>query len=175
MTSLDRRISMLTSIENRKNKNLTLCLILKYTVAILLISLTSFSEVPYSGIYIVAKPVKKNPCEQELEMLVGKRKICTSKKPIISIEELEYVTDILYDPTLKLNYINLGLSSKSVTVLNQTVDFLPHSQFALVVENDVICIFTIHESFTDRFLRIGSDLDLKNLTIVHDALKKVRY
>ncbi len=150
-------------------------LALKHMLLVLLISLTSFSEVPPSGIFIVRKPVKKNRCAQELKMLVGEKKVCILKKPLINIDELEYVTGILYDPIVKLNYIKLGLSSESVKNLNETNNFLLDTQFALVVESDVICIFTIQENFTERFLRIGFDLDLQNLTLVHKALKKVNY
>src|SRR3989337_611575 len=131
------------------------------------------SEIPPAGIYIGVAPAKKIPCMQKLKMLVGTKRICIAKMPIIGTDEIEYVTEILYDPILKLNYINLGLSSKSVSALNETNNFLPDAQFALVVENEVICTFIIHERFSDRFLRIGSDLDANNLALVHDALKKL--
>jgi hypothetical protein len=110
---------------------------------------------------------------QKLKMLVGTKRICIAKMPIISTDDIEYVTEILYDPILKLNYINLGLSSKSVSALNETNNFLQDAQFALVSENEVICTFIIHETLSDRFLRIGSDLDANNLTVVHNALKKL--
>ena len=111
---------------------------------------------------------------QKLKMLVGTKRICLAKRPIIGTDEIEYVTEILYDPVFKSNYINLGLSSKSVSALNETNTFIPDAQFALVIENEVICTFIIHERFTDRFLRIGSDLDANTLIVVHHALKKLR-
>jgi hypothetical protein len=96
------------------------CLALKYTLILLLTALVSFSQVPYSGIYVVRKPLRRSPCQQELKMLIGEKKICMLKKPIISIDQLEYVTDILYDPVVKSHYIKLGLSAESIKVLNQT-------------------------------------------------------
>lgn len=108
-------------------------------------------------------------------MLVGGKKVCVLKKPIISVEELEYVTDILYDPVLKCNHVNLGLSQGSINTLNQTVTSIPEAEFALVVNDDVIGTFTIKEKLVERYLRIGTDLDLKNLEMVRDALKKVQY
>ncbi len=74
---------------------------LKYILPILLFALVSFSEPPSSGIFIVKKPSKKNPCEQDLKMLIGVKRVCVLKKPIVSVDELEYVTDILYDPVVQ--------------------------------------------------------------------------
>ena len=108
-------------------------------------------------------------------MLIGVKRVCVLMKPIVSVDELEYVTDILYDPIVETNYIKLGFSSASVHTLNQTVSTLPKVEFAVVVEDDVICIFTIEEKLHDRYIKIGYDLDNKSLMVVRDALKKVRF
>ena len=138
-------------------------------------SVFAFAEAQQSGIFIVKKPGRRNPCEQELKMLIGGKKVCVLKKPIVDVEGLEYVTDILYDPIIKSNHINLGLSSTSVSTLNKTILSLPNAEFALVVDDDVICVFTIYERLTTRYIRIGSDLDIQSLFIVRDKLRKVRY
>lgn len=143
---------------------------MNYTISIFLTALFAFSEASTSGIFIIKKPTKKNPCEQELKMLIGGKNVCVLKKPILSIGALEYVTDILYDPKNKSNYVDLGLSSTSVNTLNQTISILPKTQFALVVDSKVVCIFTIHEKMDTRYIRIGKDLDQKNLAVVHDIL-----
>jgi hypothetical protein len=145
---------------------------LKYIFSIVLIPLFAFAEAPQSGIFIVQKPTRKIPCEQELKMLIGTKKICILKNPLLDIDELEYVTDILYDFDLKNNYIEIGLSSASANTLNQTISIMRDVQFALVINRDVICIFTIQERMNTRYLRIGMDLDFKNLVFVHDILKK---
>ena len=108
-------------------------------------------------------------------MFIGGKKICVLEKPIVSIDELEYVTDILYDPVLKRNHVNLGLSSESVNTLNQTSSFMPDAEFAIVVNDDVVGTFKITEKVGERFLRLGTDLDHKNLEAVRDLLKKVKY
>jgi hypothetical protein len=134
--------------------------------------LFAFAEAPSSGIFIIQKPARKIPCEQELKMLIGNKKICLLKNPLFGIDELEYVTDILYDFELKNNYVEIGLSSESANTLNQTISIMRDVQFALVVNHDIICIFTIHEKMNTRYLRIGMDLDFKSLEFVHDVLKK---
>jgi len=108
-------------------------------------------------------------------MLIGVKRVCILKKPIVSVDELEYVTDILYDPIIEANYIKLGFSSASVLTLNQTVSTLPTVEFAVVVDDDVICLFKIQEKLQDRYIKIGYDLDNKSLTMVRDALKKVQF
>jgi hypothetical protein len=148
---------------------------LKYILPIILFALVSFTEPPATGIFIVKKPGKKNPCEQDLKMLIGSKRVCVLKKPIVSVDELEYVTDLLYDPIVQCNYIKLGFSSGSVLTLNQTVTTLPAVEFAVVVDDNVICIFKIQEKLQDRFIKIGYDLDNKSLTMVRDALKKVEF
>ena len=134
----------------------------------------SFSETPTSGIFIIKKPGRKDPCEQELKMLIGGKKICVLKKPIIHVDGLEYVTDILYDPVLKRNHINVGLSTGSVRTLNRTVSSLTKPEFAIVVNNNIIGIFMINERLSESFLRIGTDLDLKELEAIRDALREIK-
>jgi hypothetical protein len=148
---------------------------LKYIFPILFLALVSFSEPPSSGIFIVKKPGKKDRCEQDLKMLIGVKRVCVLRNPIISVDELEYVTDILYDPVIQCNYIKLGFSPASVNTLNQTVSTLPAVEFAVVLDDDVICLFKIQEKLYDRYIKIGYDLDSKSLMIVRDALKKVRF
>lgn len=104
-------------------------------------------------------------------MLIGGRKVCVLKKPIIQVDEIEYVTDILYDPVLKRNHVNLGLSASSVKTLNRTVSSITKPEFAIVVNNNVIGIFMINEKLTENFLRLGTDLELKDLEAVKDALE----
>jgi hypothetical protein len=148
---------------------------LKYILPILFFALVSFSETPSSGIFIVKKPSKKNPCEQDLKMLIGVKRVCVLRNPIVSVDELEYVTDLLYDPVVQCNYIKLGFSPASVVTLNQTVSTLPKVEFAVVLDDDVICLFKIQEKLQDRYIKIGYDLDNKSLMMVRDALKKVRF
>ncbi len=106
-------------------------------------------------------------------MLIGGRKVCILKKPIIDANEIEYVTDILYDPVLKRNHVNIGLSASSVRTLNRTVSSITKPEFAIVVNNNVIGIFVINEKLTENFLRVGTDLDLKDLEAVRDALEEI--
>ena len=108
-------------------------------------------------------------------MLIGVKRVCVLRNPIVSVDELEYVTDILYDPVVQCNYIKLGFSSASVVTLNQTVSTLPAVEFAVVLDDDVICLFKINERLYDRYIKIGYDLDNKSLMMVRDALKKVRF
>lgn len=108
-------------------------------------------------------------------MLIGPKRVCILKEPIVRVDELEYVTDIKFDPLLDCNYVDLGLSKESVKVLNQTVSILPDAEFALVVDNQVICIFEIQESMDTRYLRLGRDLDIKSLETLRDTLRKIDF
>lgn len=108
-------------------------------------------------------------------MIVGKTKVCISKKPIILIEELEYATDIQYDPMHKTHHIDVGISSAGIQTLNKTVSSLPRTKFALVIQDEVICIFFIEQEIGIRSIRIGEDAQLKDLALIRDALKKVEF
>jgi len=137
--------------------------------------ITSFSQELASGFYIIYKPPKKTPCEKELRMLVRQAKVCISKKPIINIEELDYITEIQYDPNSKKNYVDIGISSAGIQILNKAANSLPDTKFALVLQDDVICIFSIKEEIGIRYIRIGEDAELKDLILVHDALSKAKF
>ncbi len=103
-------------------------------------------------------------------MLVGE-KVCISKKPILEIGEVEYVTDIIHDRTSKTNYIIIGLSSKGIHAFNKIFHSLPNSQFVLVLENIGLGRFTLNKEVTN--LRIGGDVDLETLTRIRSVLKKL--
>ena len=135
------------------------------------LDVTALQQAP-DGIFIIHKASKKNPCEQELKMLIGGKKICTLTRPIIGSDGFEYATDILYNEERKVNFINLGLSPKSVSTLNQTIKVLPDTEFALVINADVICTFTIHDRMNTNYISLGDDLDTKELMAIRDALKK---
>ena len=141
---------------------------------IILGAATCFSQTVSSGIYIIYEPPKKGKCAQELKMLIGKRKVCVSKKPILGTEEIEYITAILYDPKHKLHYVNIGISSTSVVILNKVFQALPKSQFALVLDDKVLCFFIVEKEITIRTIRVGEGVSLKTLTTVHNELKKIQ-
>ena len=107
-------------------------------------------------------------------MLIGGQRICILPRPIVTGDGFAYSTDILYNEEQRFNYVNLGLTSKSVSTLNQTIKMLPDTEFALVVDASVICTFTIHDKMDISYISIGDDLDTKDLMIVRDVLKKFR-
>jgi len=128
-----------------------------------------------SGIYIMVTPQKKVPCTHEARMIVADQKVCISKKPIISDDELTYASDISYDPRYQLHYIDIGLSASGSATLTQTINSLPDSRFALALEGRVICVFTADPTIAIRSFRIGTDVSLKDLQAIHDVLKNVKF
>ncbi|MEJ7645416.1 MAG: hypothetical protein WKF87_12540 [Chryseolinea sp.] len=145
------------------------------TFAILMMILTSFQEQSEPGIYIINPNTKRLNCDNEMKMIVGKVKICLSKKPIVRKDALSYATDIRYDPVYKEHYIELGLSSEAGQILFKTVGSLPESKFALALEGDVICIFSLPNPTPPRSIKIGNDVGLRDLTLIHNALNKVEF
>lgn len=145
------------------------------SLLVLSIDLGAQTDELLSGIYIMTTPPKKVPCSNEARMIIGNQKVCISKKPIVSGSELTYATDIQYDPKYELHYIDIGLSSAGARTLSQTIESLPESQFALVLNNQVICLFKLNSGFTIRSFRIGNDILLKDLTTIHEALKNVKF
>ena len=133
------------------------------------------TEGQLSGIYILATPARKMPCGNEAKMIVNNQKICISKKPIVAASELTYATDIQYDPMYQMHYIDIGLSPTGSNILSQTIESLPDTQFALALNDQVICIFKMNQSFTIRSFRIGTDIQLKDLTLIHEVLKEVKF
>ena len=143
-------------------------------LVILLFFLTSFQEEENSGIYIVLKPLKKTACENELKMVIDQAKLCISKKPIVMVDEIAYITAIKYDPIIESYYIDIGFSPEAMVTLQQTYTSLPNTQFALVVDSDIICVFTVREEIAVKSIRIGQDAPLKNLQIIREILSKVK-
>jgi len=143
-------------------------------LVILLFFLTSFQEEENSGIYIVLKPLKKTACENELKMVIDQVKLCISKKPIVMVDEIAYITAIKYDPIIESYYIDIGFSPEAMVTLQQTYTSLPNTQFALVVDSDIICVFTVREEIAVKSIRIGQDAPLKNLQIIREILSKVK-
>jgi hypothetical protein len=143
-------------------------------LVILLFFLASFQEEESSGIYIVLKPLKKTTCENELKMVIDQTKLCISKKPIITVDQIDFITPIKYDPVIESYYIDLGFSPTGMVTLNKTYTSLPNTKFALVVDKDIVCIFTVREEMAVKSVRIGQDAPLKDLQIIRDILSKIK-
>ena len=143
-------------------------------LVILLFFLTSFQEEDSSGVYIVIKPLKKTTCENELKMVIDQAKLCISKKPIVSVEQIEYITAIKYDPVIESYYIDIGFNVDARGKLYQTYTSLPNTQFALVVDDGVVCVFTVREDVAVRSIRIGQDAPLKQLQEIREILSKIK-
>jgi hypothetical protein len=126
-----------------------------------------------SGIFITMDYPRKTHCENELKMVIGKTKICISKKPIIEINELKYVGDIQYDPINKVYYIDAGLTSAGIQTLNKTISSLPNSRFALVVDNEIVCIFKVPAETKVTVIRMGEDAHLEDLKTIQKSLGKI--
>lgn len=144
-----------------------------YFIWLLYISAALYQETA-SGIFITVDYPRKTRCENELKMVIGKAKVCISKKPIIQITELKYISDIQYDPKFQVYYIDAGLTGSGMQTLRKTTTSLPQSRFALVVENQVICLFKVTSETNVHAIRMGEDAALEDLKIIHSALKKIK-
>ena len=143
-------------------------------LVILLFFLTSFQDEETSGIYIVVKPLKKTSCENELKMVIDQAKLCISKKPIVMVDEISYITAIKYDAIIESYYIDIGFTPEAMVTLQRTYTSLPNTQFALVVDSEIVCVFAVKEEIAVKSIRIGQDAPLKNLQIIRDILSKVK-
>ncbi len=143
-------------------------------LVILIFLLTSLQEEDNSGIYIVLKPLKKTSCENELKMVIDEVKLCISKKPIVLVDEIAYITGIKYEPVIESYYIDIGFTSAGMVTLQKTYTSLPNTQFALVVDNDIVCVFSVDEDIAIRSIRIGQDAPLKNLQTIRGILSKIK-
>jgi hypothetical protein len=143
-------------------------------LVILLFSLTSFQEEESSGIYIVLKPLKKTTCENELKMVIDQAKLCISKKPIVMVDQIDFITPIRYDPVIESYYIDVGFSPTAMVTLNKTYTSLPNTKFALVVDKDIVCVFTVREEISVKSVRIGQDAPLKDLQTIREILSKIK-
>ncbi len=111
----------------------------------------------------------------EARMLIGEKKLCISRVPIVAARELTYATAVLYDPMMKIHYIDIGITPAGAGILQQTVRSLPDAQFALALQNKVICTFMPSPATMVRSFRIGNDLTLQDLTTIHELLKDVKF
>jgi hypothetical protein len=143
-------------------------------LVILLFFLTSFQEEDSSGVYIVIKPLKKTSCENELKMVIDQTKLCISKKPIVTVGQIDYITAIKYDPIIESYYIDIGFNPEAMVILNRTYTSLPNTQFALVVDNGVVCVFSVKEEILVKSIRIGQDAPLKQLQAIREILSKIK-
>lgn len=146
----------------------------KILIIILFLSLTSFQEEDSDGIYIVMKPVKKSACENELKMVIDQAKLCISKKPILSSDDIESITAIKYDPIIQSYYIDIQFTPDARVTLNKTYTSLPNTKFALVVDNAVVCVFSVNEEMFVKSIRIGQDTPLKQLQSIREILSKIK-
>jgi hypothetical protein len=143
-------------------------------LSILFLSTSMFAQTP-TGIYFVTKPAKRSLCEQSIKTYFGKTTLCISKKPIVGIEGIEYVSNIMYDPLTQVNYLDVGLSPASVSILNKVYQSMPGSQLAFVAQEKVLGRFTIDRKIVNRTMNIGRDLDLNQLKVLLEVLRQENF
>ncbi|MEO8475063.1 MAG: hypothetical protein ABI477_22870 [Chryseolinea sp.] len=145
-----------------------------YQFVILLALLGNFVQepAPASGIYIIHETPRGTKCTNEHRMVVGRLKICLSPKPILENTVLRPASAVQYDPLYKTHYIAMGITSEGSRILLQTKKSLPDSKFALVVDGDIICVFTINNDYAIKSFRIGEDVALADLMIIHEKLEQ---
>ena len=107
-------------------------------------------------------------------MVIDQVKLCISKKPIVMVDEISSITAIKYDPIIESYYIDIGFSPQAMVTLQQTYTSLPNTQFALVVDSEIVCVFAVKEEIAVKGIRIGQDTPLKNLQIIREVLSKVK-
>jgi len=127
------------------------------------------------GFYIVSNPTKKMRCEKELRMATGKSRLCVTNKPILDIGEIDYVTPIQYDPKYKVYYIDIGITASGMQTLNKMVYSLPDSKFAMVIQDQVICVFAGSQDYEINSIRIGEDAALNDLKHIHQILENLKH
>ena len=101
-------------------------------------------------------------------------KLCISKKPILTVDQIDFITAIKYDPVIESYYIDVGFSPAGMVTLNKTYTSLPNTQFALVVDNSIVCVFSVREDITVKYVRIGQDAPLKHLQMIREILSKIK-
>lgn len=145
-----------------------------YQITILLALLGHFIQepAPASGIYIVHPTPRGTKCVNEVRMVIGSQKICLSPRPLLENTVLRPASDVKYDPYYKTHYIEMGLTAEASRILLQTKKSLPDCKFALAVNGDIICLFTIREDYAIKSFRIGEDVALADLMIIHERLEK---
>lgn len=107
-------------------------------------------------------------------MVIDQTKLCISKKPIVTADQIEFITPIKYDPVIESYYIDVGFSPTGMVTLNKTYTSLPNTQFALVVGEDIVCVFSVREEIAVKYVRIGQDAPLKHLQIIREKLSKIK-
>ena len=107
-------------------------------------------------------------------MVIDQAKLCISKKPIVTVDQIDFITAIKYDPVIESYYIDVGFSPTAMVTLNRTYTSLPNTKFALVVDNDVVCVFTVREEIAIKSVRIGQDAPLKDLQTIREILSKIK-
>jgi len=107
-------------------------------------------------------------------MVIDEVKLCISKKPIVLVDEIAYITGIKYDPVIESYYIDIGFTPAGMVTLQKTYTSLPNTQFALVVDNGIVCIFSVDVDIAIRSIRIGQDAPLKNLQTIRGILSKIK-
>ena len=147
---------------------------MRLAVLLFFLTTTCFAQPTPSGIYIVYTFAKKNKCEQEVKMLIGNSRVCISKKPILGIQEIENVSDIVHDRVEEVSYINVLISSKGIETLNKIFEVLPKSEFVFVLENNGLGSFIITDKIKTPIMRVGADVDSNDLQLIHALLKRAQ-
>jgi hypothetical protein len=97
-----------------------------------------------------------------------------TKEPIITEAEFESVSEIRYDRTEGVKYLELKLSSDAFKTLKGLKKRLPDTDLALVVDRKVAGIFENQDQIEGRIIPIRGTLNSTEIDWIYRKLKKVK-
>ena len=149
-----------------------ICIILAYVlVGITGQVSTAVAQDSPTGFFVTLESQRR--CENKRWNLDNSKSFCLPREPLIADSEFESVGDVVLDTAQNVRYFIIRLSVDGYMALKLMSDKLPDSELALVVQGNVVGVFSTKMKVVSRNFPVYSDAGLVDLKWIHSRIREV--
>jgi hypothetical protein len=125
-------------------------------------------------IYLPFKVEKKrDQCPNILYSRTKTTQVCVTSKPVISVTEFAYITEIINDNEKNYCYFNLIFTSSGYDKIKMISQTLPETEMVLTVNETVVGFIKNMDQISNRAIRIDGVANAEEVHWVHSRLKEI--
>lgn len=97
-------------------------------------------------------------------------KVCITDQPVVVLEELESISDLELLPSRNFVSFDFKMTLQTTAKLQKVFNTMVSSDFAFVIDNEVVFVFQVDETKFNQFISISGSLRAGKVQQIHQRL-----
>jgi hypothetical protein len=109
-------------------------------------------------------------CDHKVKLLNSELLYCLSEEPIIELDLIEKVDELVYDSLFEMRKFRIVLTSKGADYVNTVASKLPGHQLGLIVNGILVSLIDLDGIYSARSIIIWDKNDSQAMEWLHQSL-----